>query len=551
MSIARLSRDSKRQLGQFFTPPQIADKILGNVPLSPEMDVLEPSFGDGALVFALLKRMARAHGRAAAREFAARHLFGCELDSGACAAFAERWSRRRLGPPTTHLAQGDFFRWMPPSLDASSACSRQRYFKALRPSFDLIIGNPPFGGTIAPDIQDDLDAIFGLRNGIKIKKETYAFFLVKCLDLLRTGGTLVFICSDTMLSIQTMAGLRRHLLAHCAVAVGRLPGHFEDNSQRTIVLTLKKQDDPALRTLTVFGRPIPVSSVEATPNHSWLITDDLARYFTGPRLGDKLFATAGMTVGRNDLFLREVDGGAIVEPFQFSLRRRPVTLERERSKARLGVLSPKRQAAVAAAVERGDTEPFVAFRRLPEPRRITLPHPDYRPYNKACNHIVFTPPRWMIFWRHDGEYVYTFKRSGNWYLHGAGGKAFYGREGLTWALIAPRLYMRYLPPGYVFDTGAPCAFPREGVPRDEMFFLMGWCLTDACNRILKTVINHTRNIQSKDFERLPSPAWVPPQARLDAIALVKSMIARAQSSRRPPAFRRELARLERLFMLPG
>ena len=85
---------------------------------------------------------------------------------------------------------------------------------------------------------------------------------------------------------------------------------------------------------------------------------------------------------------------------------------------------------------------------------------------------------------------------------------------------------------------------------DEMFFIMGWCLTDTCNRILKTVINHTRNIQSKDFERLPYPAWVKPQARLDAISLVKAMIARAQTSPRPPAFRRELARLERLFRLP-
>lgn len=53
--------------------------------------------------------------------------------------------------------------------------------------FDLIIGNPPFGGSIDPSIQDELDDIFGVRNSRKIKKETYAFFIVKCVDLLKPG----------------------------------------------------------------------------------------------------------------------------------------------------------------------------------------------------------------------------------------------------------------------------------------------------------------------------------------------------------------------------
>ena len=60
---------------------------------------------------------------------------------------------------------------------------------------------------------------------------------------------------------------------------------------------------------------------------------------------------------------------------------------------------------------------------------------------------------------------------------------------------------------------------------------MGWLLTDLANRILKTAINHTRNIQSKDFERMPYPHWVSAGRRATVISLVKAMIAEASAGR--------------------
>jgi len=60
-----------------------------------------------------------------------------------------------------------------------------------------------------------------------------------------------------------------------------------------------------------------------------------------------------------------------------------------------------------------------------------------------------------------------------------------------------------------------------------MFFILGWTLTDECNLILKSVINHTRNIQSKDFERLPYPVWFLPQLKQEAVKAAKNLVARA------------------------
>ena len=89
--------------------------------------------------------------------------------------------------------------------------------------------------------------------------------------------------------------------------------------------------------------------------------------------------------------------------------------------------------------------------------------------------------------------------------------------------------MRYLPAGYIFDSGAPCAFLRPGVEHDELFFILGWSLTDLCTTILKEVLNHTRNIQSKDFERLPYPAWVSARSKRKAVVAVKGLLARAKN----------------------
>ena len=65
-----------------------------------------------------------------------------------------------------------------------------------------------------------------------------------------------------------------------------------------------------------------------------------------------------------------------------------------------------------------------------------------------------------------------------------------------------------------------------------MFFVLGWLLSPLAKTVLKTVINHTRNIQSKDFERMPYPWWVPEETRGDIVGAVRGLIAEARKGRR-------------------
>ncbi|WOV91408.1 MAG: hypothetical protein R1F54_01735 [Candidatus Zeuxoniibacter abyssi] len=62
-----------------------------------------------------------------------------------------------------------------------------------------------------------------------------------------------------------------------------------------------------------------------------------------------------------------------------------------------------------------------------------------------------------------------------------------------------------------------------------MFFILAWGLSDLCNKILKTTINHSKNIQSKDFERLPYPFGVSGAEKLAVITRIKAMIKDAQN----------------------
>ena len=218
MSIARLSRDNKRQLGQYLTPKSTAGDIIRQLYITPDQMVLEPSFGHGAFIFGVIDALAVTIPADQLREWYTSRLFGCEIDPQAFAIFSSEWESRGLGAVPAHLERGDFFTWMPPGCERVAATDRALYFASDLQQFDLIIGNPPFGGSISPVLQDDLDAIFGFRDGMKIKKETYAFFTVKAVDLLKPGGRLVFICSDTILTIATMTGLRKLLQNTCEVS---------------------------------------------------------------------------------------------------------------------------------------------------------------------------------------------------------------------------------------------------------------------------------------------------------------------------------------------
>lgn len=514
MSQTKCLREKKRQLGQFLTPEAISRKIVRSISLSKEHRILEPSMGDGSFIEPLIESFLPFYTGPMQKRLdaiLANNIWGVEIDKELFEKCFLRIKNRWGYLPKVHnFINQDFF--------LTNFVGKNGF----PIKFDFVIGNPPFGGSFDRTIEDSLDATYGMRDGQKIKKETYAFFIVKGTDILKTGGELILICSDTFLTINTMRGLRQYLMARGDIEVQRLNEFSAETSHPMVILKYRHKNE--IGKVIIEGRHLFAESIKKTGNLSFGLKPEFERYFDGPCLGDFFVATSGMTTGRNEYFVREIEGGKIKEPYRFVFVDEPITVETELKKARLGYISVNALAKFQMGERLGVMRRGVQILPREKPLSISLPHGHYWFYNKGNSDIVYAKPTHVIYWKDDGDAVKTYKKNGNWYLRGVGGEPFFGREGITWQLIAKRFYTKYLPASYILDSGAPCAFPREHVPQEEIYFILAWTLTEFCNRILKEVINHTKNIQSKDFERLPYPFWVSTTSRRRVIELVKKMV---------------------------
>lgn len=511
MSETKALRTKKRQFGQFLTPKNLSTKIVKTINFSSEDKILEPSFGDGSFIFSIIEKLIQVYPsnlniKNKLDNIFENNIFGVELDKILYNKFFDDLKKKYNYIPLKHnLFNKDFFRY-------NCKCK-----------FDFIIGNPPFGGTINKKYQDELDKNLGQRYGMKIKKETYSFFIVKSVDLLKKNGRMIFICGDSFLTINTMKGLRNFLMKEGYVKIKELKYFSEETNYGMLVVGFYKEKK--VNYVNVNNNKILYDTISLTPNLSWKINDKYIDYFRDKKIGDYLVCSSGMTIGKNEYFIRKIkQDNTIDELYKFYFFEDPITLKKEISKARFNKISDTKKTKIIDLEAKGATKTNIRISKTEVIKNIKIPNKNYKYYNKASRQLFYEKPKYVIYWKDNGRAVYTYKKNGNWYLHGIGGKPFFEKEGLTWALIAKQIYVRYLPSGYILDSGAPIGILKENIEKDELFFIIGWLSTNICNSILKEVINHTKNIQSKDVERLPYPFWVNKNNKQLIIEKIKNII---------------------------
>jgi hypothetical protein len=539
MAKTKLKRDPKQQLGQFMTPPDLVAYLLkkNNIVFNKNSKILEPSLGSGRFIFAFIERLLPLYPKdmnekEKVKAILENNIYGVEYDSALfdnfVLEFAEKYDINLLKVKHNFEVK-DFFRYEP------------------KVKFDFIIGNPPFGGSFDKDIEDELDKKYGIRDKFKIKKETYSFFTIACLEYLKPTGLLSFILSDTFLTISTMEGLRRFAFNKGGVSIKTLEYFSEETKYGMAILTVDLAN-PA-KFIMFNDNKINIKEIEMTPNYSWKVNKELSKYFTGIRLDHYILASSGMTVGKNEFFLRDIDEkGKIAEPYDFNIINEKITLEKEISKARLGKIGDKKRIEIIRQEKAGATVKGIEIKKKADAGKRFAPKKDYLFYNKANPSSFYAKPKTVIYWKNEGEAVYLFKKMGPWYLHGIGGKSFFKKEGITWNLIATSIKARYLPVGYILDSGAPVAILRDKVNAEELCFILGWLNTSLATYILKQVINHTKNIQGKDIEKMPYPIWVSEDKKKEAIKLVKELVNLLQLEELEESRKKViLERLEKLY----
>jgi type I restriction enzyme M protein len=200
-----VTRVGKGEKGQFFTPRHVVDLAVGALGPAAGEHVIDPACGSGAFL---------THARARAKVTT----WGCDVD-----ARAVRVAKLLA------VASGE------------SPATRVRA-DALAPAppwpkrFDAVLTNPPFAGDVAR-------AGFELGRLVR-RAERDAFFLERCVTLLRPGGRLVIVLPHGKVGAPAWAPLRAWLVERARVfAVVSLPKEtfLPHTSQRTVLVVAKKR----------------------------------------------------------------------------------------------------------------------------------------------------------------------------------------------------------------------------------------------------------------------------------------------------------------------
>lgn len=189
-----LSRDTT----QFFTPEVVADFMVKMLQIEDNAKVLEPAFGGGVFLNALLKNNATLR------------ITGVEL-------FYELYNIGTLCYKECNLYNGD-------TLD---------YIDVFKEQFDYVIGNPPFGSAKE-------------RDGYKIGgKRLEAQFLELTVNALKEGGKAALILPEGIFANASFKKLRMWLFDKCyylgTVSLPENTFYFSNTSIKTSIMFIQKK----------------------------------------------------------------------------------------------------------------------------------------------------------------------------------------------------------------------------------------------------------------------------------------------------------------------
>lgn len=205
-----MAADKQRTFGQFDTPADVADLLLGFCLRRPSDRLLDPSCGTGAF----LTRAARYQQWMSDGHFEDKRLFGVELDPKAA-------DLAQAAVPEAEISQSNFF------------AQRPNPFQL----FDAIIGNPPYtraewisnlGETQALARQmsifegdgEELEAADHVKKGVLNRRAgLHAHFFIHGTQFLREGGRFGFVVPNSWLDVAYGERLKQFLLDHFKIVV--------------------------------------------------------------------------------------------------------------------------------------------------------------------------------------------------------------------------------------------------------------------------------------------------------------------------------------------
>jgi len=225
----------RHALGQFYTPPPIAELITKWAVRNPEDRILDPGCGSGTFLVKAYRRLLELKGYKEPTERAHKEilnqLYAFDINPFPLHLTALNLASRYIRAPSTEVntVHSDFFRITPTLQFATPYVIKTPAGEIKReipiPKFDAIIANPPYTRwTEIPEktreaIKDSVGKLLtrynltaqvqkGLEPGI------YLHFIMHSFDMLKEGGRLGMIISDSWLQTDYGVDFGRFVLDH-------------------------------------------------------------------------------------------------------------------------------------------------------------------------------------------------------------------------------------------------------------------------------------------------------------------------------------------------
>ncbi|HEU5380887.1 MAG TPA: N-6 DNA methylase [Ktedonobacteraceae bacterium] len=204
----KLAPTYQKLRGGYYTPKPIADFLAQWAIQGSDVEILEPSCGDGSLVEASIEALLA---RGARKEAIAQLIHGVEIDPDEAARTAERMRALGISPSEDTIHVGDFF----------AHCQAQlfeQHFMGVVASdtrkFDVVIGNPPFiRYQNFPEASRDIACGIMRQVGLHPTKLLNAWlpFLIASTLLLKEHGRLAMVIPAELFQVNYAAETRQFL----------------------------------------------------------------------------------------------------------------------------------------------------------------------------------------------------------------------------------------------------------------------------------------------------------------------------------------------------
>ena len=183
----------RKSSGAYYTPEKVVDELIDrlreNDPDLSEKAICDPCCGTGNFLIRLC-----GHGMNCSR------LYGQDLD-----------------PVSVRLARINLA-LLAPDMSASDIRSRiiegNAYFETFAHQFDVIVGNPPWGGVFSDEDVARCRKLFKTAAGKSL--ESYDLFVEKALSMLGPQGVLAFVLPEALLSVAAHDAVRRLMIDTCS-----------------------------------------------------------------------------------------------------------------------------------------------------------------------------------------------------------------------------------------------------------------------------------------------------------------------------------------------